>query len=102
MDRYIPQILALDPEAELSVKEKYGTLRVDISGKKIGFDRSCDFDIEMEKESFTVCECCGAPGEIRPDLSWILTLCDRCYRCSSTERHKIEEETEHRWLELCE
>lgn len=32
-----------------------------------------------EKESGNVCEKCGATGELRKDLRWVLTLCDSCY-----------------------
>ena len=34
---------------------------------------------KWEKEYGNVCEKCGAAGELRKDLSWVLTLCDSCY-----------------------
>jgi hypothetical protein len=30
-----------------------------------------------EAASYQTCYCCGAPGRVRPDRSWVLTLCDR-------------------------
>jgi hypothetical protein len=85
------------------VKEKFGTLRFYYHPK--GYDRVIHaFDslsdgqsIRMmpgvsdlhkeiaeivhkwEKESGNVCEKCGAAGELRKDLRWVLTLCDSCY-----------------------
>lgn len=60
----------------VQVKEKFGGLR---------FYLSCETDEirklvrAAEKESYMTCETCGQPGKHRPDLSWILTLCDEHY-----------------------
>jgi len=41
---------------------------------------------KWEKESGNVCEKCGAEGELRKDLRWVLTLCDSCYARLSKKR----------------
>jgi len=85
------------------VKEKFGTLRfyyhlgehnpvinaVDSidDGSSIGaMPGVSDLQKEIEEivdkweeESGNVCEKCGSAGELRDDLSWVLTLCDSCY-----------------------
>ena len=80
LDKYLPQIWAFDPDCVLSIKEKYGTLRIwphkirdGISWKELR--RICT---EAEEESRTVCEICGDPGHLRTDQDWWETLCDRC------------------------
>lgn len=64
--KYAPHVVVLQ------VKEKYGGLRIYSSPYHEEFDK---FITELEKESFTVCERCGAPGKLRSG-SWYLTLCD--------------------------
>lgn len=54
------------------VKEKYGGLRVYCDPYVEDFDK---FLIDIEKKSFTVCEECGKPGQLRGG-SWYRTLCD--------------------------
>lgn len=34
---------------------------------------------KWENESGNVCEECGAAGELRKDLNWVLTLCNSCW-----------------------
>lgn len=56
------------------VKEKFSMLRFYIgTGTNAVHDRIS----RAQQESGTICEDCGAPGEIR-DLSWYRTLCDKC------------------------
>lgn len=55
------------------VKQKYGGLRIYAYEVDNDF---LDFLDEIEEISFTVCEYCGSKGELRPELGWILTLCD--------------------------
>lgn len=56
------------------VKEKYGTLRVYLSG---GYSPYLETLVERaERESATICEYCGQPGQIRGDRSWVKTLCE--------------------------
>jgi hypothetical protein len=55
------------------VKEKFGGLRFYInSASKEVHDRIS----EAENLSYSVCEICGNPGELRSDRRWMLTLCD--------------------------
>ena len=44
---------------------------------------------EYEQKSKTVCEVCGALGEVRTNMPWIRTLCESCH----LKRIKINEET---------
>lgn len=55
------------------VKEKFGGLRFYINE---GSDEIHTRITEAEIESYTICEMCGAPGEIRRDIGWYRTLCD--------------------------
>ena len=84
------------------IKEKYGRLRfyydaqnrkksihaIDFLGE--GTIRLEEGDTDLYKEvrrvvnkwediSYTVCEECGQPGELRKDLRWIQVLCPECY-----------------------
>lgn len=45
---------------------------------------------EYEQKSKTVCEICGASGEIRTNMPWIRTLCEDCH----IKRIKRAEETQ--------
>jgi hypothetical protein len=55
------------------VKEKFGGLRFYINdGSKEIHDRIT----EAETKSYSICEMCGEPGEIRRDIGWYRTLCD--------------------------
>lgn len=82
LQEYIPQILAIDPEAQIEVKEKFGTLRIWVGSETVEdcsvFDR---FVNAAEEASKTVCEICGAPGRLRKKR-WIQTLCDDCAELS--------------------
>ena len=84
------------------IKEKYGTLRfyyhfggqsetiqsLDVMGvggirmmsKSAPFeDKIASIVAKYEEKSAHICEDCGSPGVLRPDLGWVLTLCDVCY-----------------------
>ena len=84
------------------IKEKYGTLRfyyhfggqsetiqsLDVMGvggirmmsKSAPFeDKIASIVAKYEEKSAHICEDCGSPGVLRPDLGWVLTLCDACY-----------------------
>ena len=84
------------------IKEKYGTLRfyyhfggqsetiqsLDVMGvggirmmsKSAPFeDKIASIVAKYEEKSAHICEDCGSPGALRPDLGWVLTLCDVCY-----------------------
>lgn len=59
----------------LCIKEKFGCLEIYYAAKQTQeqFDRVH----EILGKSITVCEICGRPGELRRDLSWLKTLCDK-------------------------
>ena len=58
------------------VKEKFGGLRFYVGTSTEEFE---DFVAKLEKESFTVCEECGAQGTPKGWGSyWIKTLCPSC------------------------
>lgn len=56
----------------IQVKEKYGGLRVYTDYINDELD---NIITEVERTSFTICEECGNPGQLR-DGSWYKTLCD--------------------------
>lgn len=67
------------------VKEKFGGLRFYINScTREMLDRIC----EAEKESYSICEECGAPGELRKDLGWYFTLCEVHHQQKKEERGK--------------
>ena len=57
------------------VKEKFGGLEFYVDRAPEGV---LDRINEARKESHTVCEICGEPGELRTDRNWFKTLCDGC------------------------
>ena len=78
LDKYVPQILDLDPDCEILVKQKFGRLRIGVftnsdKAKEIRALREA-----AERESANVCEICGKPGKLRTNRDWIETLCWRC------------------------
>jgi hypothetical protein len=58
------------------VKEKFGGLRFYIN---YGSDEIFKRISEAEKLSYKICETCGQSGELRNDIGWYLTLCDKHY-----------------------
>ena len=81
-DRHIKQI-----------KEKFGGLRFYIGS---GNEKIWDIISKYEKLSYTICEECGEPGELRRDGGnyggWFQTLCDKHY----AEIKEIQKENERR------
>ena len=64
------------------VKEKFGTLRFYYSGG----DDAIDGMVRMaEAMSSVTCEECGKLGELRKDIGWYLTLCDKHYKIKKNE-----------------
>ena len=67
------------------IKEKFGGFRfymTEISLKNVGEELSKEIYsliAQAEEESYTVCEFCGVSGELRKDLPWKKTLCEKCY-----------------------
>lgn len=100
LDKYVPQILAIDPKAELYIKEKFGVLRLEARSETINWTEFDEISNAAEVESSTVCEFCGAPGTRRTERRWLQTTCDRCNSLSdNASKYKIIEETEKQWLE---
>lgn len=67
------------------VKEKFGGLRFYINaGSNEIFDRIS----KAERDSYDICEVCGEKGELRKDLGWYFTLCDKHYGEEKTKRNK--------------
>lgn len=98
LDKYIPQIKAIDPNAEIEVKEKLGTLRIWVGSLMDDHAPFNKIELAAEEESCTVCEYCGAPAKRRTNRRWIVTLCDRCNNASNARKGRIIEETEQKWL----
>ena len=99
LDKYVPRFHSLNPDCHLCIKEKYGVLRIYVTGKLESLNAFEKMADAAELESVTICECCGAPGQLRDDLPWMLTLCDRCLEVGSEQRRCIEAEAEQRWME---
>ncbi len=74
LQRLIETLITLGWKKEfLTVKEKFGGMSLFLSNiPKNGFH----FIIEAEKETHSVCEVCGEPGEKRKIRNWIYTLCE--------------------------
>lgn len=98
LDRYVPQLQALDPQFDFYIKEKYGVLRIYATSELVPCAICEKAGEDAELESATVCENCGAPGRLRTNLSWLQTLCDRCLAADPEQRRHIDTETEQRWL----
>lgn len=98
LDKYIPQIQAIDPAAEIYIKEKLGTLRLAAFSKLKDQSKLTEIRIAAERESFTVCQCCGSPGKRRTDRKWIQTLCGKCNAVHKSKLNQISDATEQSWL----
>ncbi len=76
IDETCLKITEVDPEAELlQVKEKYGSLRMYLSGN----EDAHDITYEAEAKSSRICEVCGADGKVRGG-GWLRVLCDGCWK----------------------
>ena len=86
IQKLIEDLIELGWDKQITqVKEKFGGLRFYINtGSKEIYDRIS----EAEKESYSICEDCGAPGELRKDLGWYFTLCDTHHQQKKEERAK--------------
>lgn len=62
------------------VKEKFGGLRFYINGASTEIHKRIS---EAENLSYKTCETCGEKGELRTNIGWHTTLCDKHY-----EEHK--------------
>jgi hypothetical protein len=74
----------------LQVKEKFGGLRLYINGSKA----AQEIVRQYERESYTICEYCGAPGSMTHIGGWYNTLCPE-----HAERKKTDGPYHH-WADL--
>lgn len=58
------------------IKEKFGGLRIYTGGAP---QKVADIIDQAEQQSYTICEKCGNPGEVRENGRWLFTLCRECY-----------------------
>jgi hypothetical protein len=71
----------------VQVKEKLGGLRVYAEGGTVSKE-GLEFIWGVEKQSLSVCEVCGAEGQLRTDRAWYKALCDSHATLSSREVFK--------------
>ncbi len=76
--------VGLNPKAK-QVKEKFAGLRFYLEG---GDETTELLYLDAEKQSFTICEDCGAPGNRLVFTDWTQTLCFDCknQRTTNLER----------------
>jgi hypothetical protein len=67
------------------VKEKFGGLRFYING---GSDEIFNRISKAENDSYEICEICGEKGELKTDIGWYTTLCDKHYEERKAKRNK--------------
>ena len=67
------------------VKEKFGGLRFYING---GSDEIFNRISKAENHSYEICEICGEKGELKTDIGWYTTLCDKHYEERKAKRNK--------------
>jgi hypothetical protein len=86
IQKLIEDLIQLGWDKQITqVKEKFGGLRFYInSGSTEIYDRIS----EAERASYSICEDCGEPGELRKDLGWYFTLCDTHHQEKKEERSK--------------
>jgi hypothetical protein len=86
IQKLIEDLIQLGWDKQITqVKEKFGGLRFYInSGSTEIYDRIS----EAERASYSICEDCGEPGELRKDLGWYFTLCDKHHQEKKEERSK--------------
>ena len=99
LDKYVPVLLAIDPDCNFYIKEKLGVLRLGVVGLLIDTEKAIEIETAAELASSKVCEFCGRPGVLRTNRPWIQTMCDRCAKANSKTLMKIIDETEQQWLQ---
>ena len=67
------------------IKEKFGTLRVYVSGANREIHKLIR---EAEVRSGSICERCGKPGQTASMDGWYVTLCERHYKSRAEERRR--------------
>lgn len=80
----IEELLAAGWDKQIKqIKEKFGGLRFYIGS---GSEEIWDIIGKYERLSYETCEECGEQGELRNDLGWWRTLCDKHYNELKAER----------------
>jgi len=72
------RLLQLDPDVNmLEVKEKFGILRIVVTGSEVNTDYITDM---YENISRRTCSVCGKPGKLTSRSGWYITICEECER----------------------
>jgi len=80
----IDELIQTDWDRDIhQIKEKFGGLSFYIGS---GSDEVYDIIRKYEKLSYETCEVCGESGELRRDIGWWRTLCDKHYNELKEER----------------
>jgi hypothetical protein len=80
----IAELIAADWDKHiLQIKEKFGGLRFYIGS---GSEEIYEIISKYETLSYKTCEVCGETGELRNDIGWYRTLCDKHYNELKEER----------------
>ena len=76
IDKMVHDLRLVDPTVEIKqIKEKFGLLRVYISGNEDAYEIIDAY----EKLSATICEKCGSTEDVTTDGDgWIYTMCKEC------------------------
>lgn len=75
VERAHAEIVAVDRHYRAhQVKEKFGGLRLYLSGRPEIFPIAEKYELE----SYTICELCGEPGRLCHLGYWAITLCPEC------------------------
>ena len=98
LDDLVERLKALDPEVQVSFKEKYGVCQIDfVTESAEHFNEIAKQTNAAEDRSGSICEVCGGVGGRVNRQNWYLTLCDRCASLNALERRKVYAETEERY-----
>ena len=77
IQRLIETLISLGWNKQITqVKEKFGGLRFYINE---GSNEIYERIVKAEKDSHEICETCGEKGNMRTDIGWYRTLCNKHY-----------------------
>lgn len=102
LDRYIPRIMKEDPGCQVSIRETYGVLRVDLVSSTIQEKTLRNVEEILAFASTETCEICGSHGKLCTNISPVQTLCRRCELLELEAKFNIAMETEQRWIETAQ
>lgn len=93
LDKYLPQIWAIVPDAEFLINKTGGGLWICALNTKndAPFDDLIAIALAANQESKTVCQLCGKPGSLHTDTGRKETLCDHCAALRQTEKTVSED-----------